>query len=107
MLVKASGANLATAEPRDFVPVDFADALAVIDDDRAGDAEVDALFTAIAQREGRRPSVEALLHVVAYEATDARVVAHSHPTSVNALPCDRESVVGGKRVSERVNLGGG
>lgn len=87
MLVKVSGANLATAEPGDFVPVDFAEALAVIDDERAGDAEVDALFSAIAQREGRRPSVEALLHVVAYEATGARVVAHSHPTSVNALLC--------------------
>src|SRR3546814_20127521 len=85
MLVKASGANLATAEPRDFVPVDFADALAVIDDDRAADAEVDALFTAIAHREGRRPSAEAPLHLVAPHAPDARVVAPSPPTRVPAL----------------------
>lgn len=87
MLVKASGAVLGTAGPDDFVHVDFAEALEVISDPHAGDAEVDELFSAIAAREGRRPSVEALLHVVAYEATTAQVIAHSHPTSVNALLC--------------------
>jgi rhamnose utilization protein RhaD (predicted bifunctional aldolase and dehydrogenase) len=87
MLVKASGAVLGDARPDDFVRVDLAAALALIGDDAAGDAEVDALFGEIAAREGRRPSVEALLHVVLYEATDARVIAHSHPTAVNALLC--------------------
>ncbi|MEV8268680.1 class II aldolase/adducin family protein [Microbacterium sp. NPDC076911] len=58
---------------------------------REGDAEVDALFSEIAAREGRRPSVEALLHVVIYEATGAQVVAHSHPTSVNALLCSQRA----------------
>lgn len=87
MLVKASGAVLAEAEPGDFVRVDLAEALTLIADEGAGDAEVDAHFGEIAAREGRRPSVEALLHVVLYEATDARVIAHSHPTAVNALLC--------------------
>ncbi|MCD1269919.1 class II aldolase [Microbacterium sp. MEC084] len=87
MLVKASGAVLGEAEPGDFVRVDLAAALALIGDDDAGDAEVDAFFGEVAAREGRRPSVEALLHVVLYEATDARVIAHSHPTAVNALLC--------------------
>jgi rhamnose utilization protein RhaD (predicted bifunctional aldolase and dehydrogenase) len=87
MLVKASGAVLGDARPEDFVRVDLAAALALIGDDAAGDAEVDAFFGEIAAREGRRPSVEALLHVVLYEATDARVIAHSHPTAVNALLC--------------------
>lgn len=87
MLVKASGATLGAALPGDFVRLDLAAALALISDDAAGDAEVDALFSAVAVAEGRRPSVEALLHVVVYEATDAAVIAHSHPTSVNALLC--------------------
>lgn len=87
MLVKASGAVLGEATPDDFVRVDLAAASALIEDDDAGDAEVDAFFTEIAEREGRRPSVEALLHVVLYEATEARVIAHSHPTAVNALLC--------------------
>lgn len=87
MLVKASGAVLGDAQPDDFVRIDLAEAVALIADDSAGDAAVDAFFSEIAAREGRRPSVEALLHVVLYEATAARVIAHSHPTSVNALLC--------------------
>jgi rhamnose utilization protein RhaD (predicted bifunctional aldolase and dehydrogenase) len=89
MLVKASGAELGAAEPGDFVRVDLAEALALIADDAAGDDEVAAYFDAVAAREGRRPSVEALLHVVIYEATAARVIAHSHPTWVNALLCSQ------------------
>ncbi|MFT4219412.1 MAG: class II aldolase/adducin family protein [Microbacterium sp.] len=91
MLVKASGVVLQHAEPGDFVRLPLTDAVALIADDEAGDAEVDAFFSAIARAEGRRPSVEALLHVVLYEATEARVVAHSHPTSVNALLCSQSA----------------
>lgn len=87
MLVKASGAVLAEAEPRDFVRMDLAAATELIADETAGDADVDAFFSDIAGREGRRPSVEALLHVVLYETTDASVIAHSHPTAVNAILC--------------------
>ena len=31
------------------------------------------------------PSVEAILHAVLYEDTDAQVIAHTHPTAINAL----------------------
>lgn len=89
MLVKASGVVLGDARPEDFVRVELDAALALIGDESAGDAEVAALFASVAAREGRRPSVEALLHVVLYEATAARVIAHSHPTSVNALLCSQ------------------
>lgn len=91
MLVKASGATLATAEPDDFVRLELPAALALIDDPRAGDDEVDALFSQVAALEGRRPSVEALLHVVIYAATDARVIAHSHPTNVTAILCSQSA----------------
>ena len=87
MRVKASGAVLAEAEPGDFVAVDLEAASALISDPDAGDVEVEAFFSSISAAEGRRPSVEALLHVVIYEATDATVIAHSHPTAVNALLC--------------------
>lgn len=87
MLVKASGAVLARATPDDFVRVELADADALVADPEAGDREVDLFFSAVAQREGRRPSVEALLHAVLYAETDATVIAHSHPTAVNALLC--------------------
>jgi rhamnose utilization protein RhaD (predicted bifunctional aldolase and dehydrogenase) len=108
MLVKASGAVLGDAEPGDFVRMPLAEASALIDDPGAGDAEVDAFFSAIAEAEGRRPSVEALLHVVVYEATAARVIAHSHPTHVNALLCsDRAEllVAGGLFPDQIVVLG--
>lgn len=87
MLVKASGAVLGDAGPQDFVRMNLAAALNLIADETAGEAEVDDFFSGIAAREGRRPSVEALLHVVLYEATDASVIAHSHPTAVNAILC--------------------
>lgn len=91
MLVKASGAVLGEATPDDFVRVDLADATALISDDAAGDADVETFFAGITAREGRRPSVEALLHVVLYEASPARVIAHSHPTAVNALLCSERA----------------
>ncbi|MER3386564.1 MAG: class II aldolase/adducin family protein [Microcella pacifica] len=91
MLIKASGATLASAEPDDFVRLELSAALALLDDPQAGDAEVDALFSHVTTHEGRRPSVESLLHVVLYEATDAQVIAHSHPTSVTALLCSQSA----------------
>lgn len=89
MLVKASGAMLATARPEDFVRVELAEALDLIADDSATAADVDEYFDRIAAHQGRRPSVEALLHAVLYEQTPARVIAHSHPTAVNALLCSQ------------------
>jgi len=91
MRVKASGAVLADARPGDFVRVPLAPALALVSDPDAGDAEVDVFFTEVAAAEGRRPSVEALLHAVVYARTDAGVVAHSHPTAVNALLCSAKA----------------
>lgn len=89
LLVKASGAVLGSAQPEDFVPVGLGEALALIEDDGATAADVGRYFDRIAASEGRRPSVEALLHVVLYEQTPARVIAHSHPTAVNALLCSQ------------------
>lgn len=108
MLVKASGAVLRDAVPEDFVRVELAQALALISDEAAGDAEVAHFFDTVAAREGRRPSVEALLHVVLYEATDAQIIAHSHPTSVNALLCSQSPellVAGGLFPDQIVVLG--
>lgn len=90
MLVKASGAMLATARPEDFVRVDLAEALDLIDDDAVTGADIDGYFDRVAEQQGRRPSVEALLHVVLYDQTPARVIAHSHPTAVNGILCSAQ-----------------
>lgn len=108
MLVKATGAVLADATPDDFVRVRLAEAMSLIMDDGVGDDEIAGYFAEIAAREGRRPSVEALLHVVVYEATDARVIAHSHPSWVNALLCSQHPellVAGGLFPDQIVVLG--
>lgn len=102
MLVKASGASMAVAEPADFVAVRLADVLALVDaaeperddDDQdeaaataaAGDEAVRALFAA-ASTGGRRPSVEALLHAVCLDLPGVEAVGHTHPIAVNALLC--------------------
>ncbi|QYM65035.1 class II aldolase/adducin family protein [Microbacterium sp. Se5.02b] len=87
MLVKASGAVLGSAQPEDFVRIALDEALRLIDDEHTGGADIDRWFDRIAAEQGRRPSVEALLHAVLYDQTPARVIAHSHPTAVNALLC--------------------
>src|SRR5215203_2688197 len=61
MLVKASGASLATASAADFLEVDPAFLLALVDDPGADDETVAVAFAQIEQRTGRRPSVEAML----------------------------------------------
>ncbi|MEO8688992.1 MAG: class II aldolase/adducin family protein [Solirubrobacteraceae bacterium] len=87
MLVKASGATLATAAAADFVEVETAPLIALLDDAAADDAAVAEAFAAAAARTGRRPSVEAMLHAVCLERGGARVVGHTHPVPVLALLC--------------------
>lgn len=50
--VKASGVEMGRASPDGFVEVALAELLALIDDPKAGDAEVAATFDAIALRSG-------------------------------------------------------
>ena len=87
MLVKASGASLGTATAEDFVEVDPAALLRLLDDPAADDATVAQAFAAIETRTGRRPSVEAMLHAVCLEVGGAAAVGHTHPVPVLAILC--------------------
>jgi rhamnose utilization protein RhaD (predicted bifunctional aldolase and dehydrogenase) len=91
MLVKASGASLATATAADFVALETAPLLALLDDPAAGDAAVAEAFAAVEARTGRRPSVEAMLHAVCLEHGGANAVGHTHPVPVLALLCSRHA----------------
>ncbi|MGD8166618.1 class II aldolase/adducin family protein [Herbiconiux sp. P16] len=98
MLVKASGASMAIAVPGDFVEMDTAEVLRLVDaptplddetsaaNDDHDDEAVRALFAAAATG-GRRPSVEALLHAVCLDLPGVEAVGHTHPVPVNALLC--------------------
>jgi rhamnose utilization protein RhaD (predicted bifunctional aldolase and dehydrogenase) len=87
MLVKASGASLATATAEDFVALETAPLLALLEDPAADDAAVAEAFAAVEARTGRRPSVEAMLHAVCLERGGAEAVGHTHPVPVLALLC--------------------
>jgi len=87
MLVKASGASLGSATPDDFVDVEPAALLALLDDPAADDATVARAFAEVEARTGRRPSVEAMLHAVCLELGGARAVGHTHPVPVLAILC--------------------
>ncbi|MBM3669655.1 MAG: class II aldolase/adducin family protein [Actinobacteria bacterium] len=89
MWIKASGCSLATLGDDDVLLVDRAPIRALLDDPTADDAAVTAAYAScvIEGQSGRRPSVEALLHGVLYDTTDAACILHTHPIAVNRLLC--------------------
>lgn len=87
MLVKASGASLVSATDADFLDVDPAALLALLDNQLADDTTVARAFAEIEARTGRRPSVEAMLHAVCLELGGAGAVGHTHPVPVLAILC--------------------
>jgi rhamnose utilization protein RhaD (predicted bifunctional aldolase and dehydrogenase) len=87
MLVKASGASLGAVTEADFVELEIAPLTALLADPAADDASVARAFATVEERTGRRPSVEAMLHAVCLERTDAGAVGHTHPVPVLALLC--------------------
>ena len=96
LAVKATGRSLRHASAEHFVVVSLRRLSDIVDDPKAGDADVARYFDEIETEQGMRPSVEALLHVVCVVDAGAATVAHTHPESVNALLCsDRADVLAG------------
>jgi rhamnose utilization protein RhaD (predicted bifunctional aldolase and dehydrogenase) len=88
LLVKASGASLRDATASSFLEVRIDPLLALLDDAPDTEAEQNEALAACANGAGTsRPSVETPLHAVAVRHGGAKVVAHTHPTAVNALLC--------------------
>ncbi len=88
VLVKASGTSLRNATPESFVEAQVDALLALVDEAPADEAaQNDALAACCVDPGALRPSVEAPLHAVCVRYGAARVVAHTHPTAVNALLC--------------------
>jgi rhamnose utilization protein RhaD (predicted bifunctional aldolase and dehydrogenase) len=96
LAVKATGRSLANASAEDFVVVSLRRLSDIVNDPHGGDAEVARYFDEVEIKQGKRPSVETLLHVVCVVDAGATTVAHTHPESVNALLCsDRAEVLAG------------
>ncbi|WP_417504569.1 class II aldolase/adducin family protein [Microbacterium sp.] len=91
MRVKASGVQMGTADADDMVAVSIVELLRLIDDPRAGDADVARFFDRVQAAAGRRPSVEALLHAVCLDRAGIEIVGHAHPTAILALLCSSDA----------------
>jgi rhamnose utilization protein RhaD (predicted bifunctional aldolase and dehydrogenase)/NAD(P)-dependent dehydrogenase (short-subunit alcohol dehydrogenase family) len=93
LLVKASGYPLATIGPEGIVELDRGALQALLQSTLSTDpAQREEQFKAavlgarVEPREGRRPSVEAVLH----HLIPSRFVVHTHPTLVNIFGCSRD-----------------
>ncbi len=91
MLVKATGASMATASADDFVEVDLAQFDALINDPDAGDDDVKDVFARATVWGTGRPSVESLLHAVCQRLPGVTVAGHTHPIAVNGLLCSGQA----------------
>jgi rhamnose utilization protein RhaD (predicted bifunctional aldolase and dehydrogenase) len=103
LVVKASGASLRRARPEDFVELDTAAALAVLDTARDDDELARGLLEARTAG-GARPSIEAALHAIFIDEAGAAFAGHTHPVAVNQVLCsDRaEAIVAGALFPDQV-----
>ena len=99
LYVKGSGCSLSTIREENFVAMDLAKLLEILDKEYpAEDREREAMFLTDVSKaklpgeENKRPSVEALLHALFPQ----RYVLHLHPALVNGLTCglDGEKIAG-------------
>lgn len=92
MLVKASGSVMGAAAPGDFVEVETSPLLELVGSSETDDALVDQVMLAARRdRDGPRPSMEALLHAICLRQPGVDVVAHTHPVAVNAILCSDQA----------------
>ncbi len=89
--VKASGSSMVNIDAGGFVKVSISKVIPLLDDLEAGDAEVQAAFqdAMIDAPEGKRPSVEAILHAILLQVPEFAFVGHTHPTYTNMILCSR------------------
>jgi rhamnose utilization protein RhaD (predicted bifunctional aldolase and dehydrogenase) len=93
MLIKASGCSMGSLVDDDLLTVDRSVILSLVDRDETSDAEVAQAYreSVVASTPTRRmPSVEAILHAILYEDTGAKVIAHTHPTAIDAILCSAQ-----------------
>ena len=101
MYIKGSGTALATIKPEEFVAMDRQKLASMwdkvypeADDAREAEALADLMAAKLPGQEGKRPSVETLLHALFPQ----RYVLHLHPAAINGLTC----AVDGKAWAEKL-----
>ena len=101
MYVKGSGTTLATITREQFVKMDLTKLSAMLekdypDDDKSRESEAlkDMMAAKLPGEEGKRPSVEAVLHAIFPQ----KFVLHTHPAIVNGLTCGKNGAEACQRV---------
>lgn len=86
IVVKASGANMASSTAEDFVIAEIAPLFDLITSPHSTQAQLTSVLDA-GEHDGkrRRGSIETLIHVAVQVIKPVEFVAHSHPTSVVSL----------------------
>lgn len=87
MLIKASGRSMETMTEQDLLLVDRTRIMTLLASDTDSDERIAAVYRDSVLSTTGTPSVEAILHAVIYDLTDAQVVAHTHPVAINAILC--------------------
>ena len=114
MSIKASGCSMSSMSVQDFVDVRISTLTTLLastpTDEGTRDDHTRSIYEASKIKSTTRtPSVEAILHATLYETTEATVIAHTHPTAVNALGCSQQSqlLVEGMLFPDAIVLMGG
>lgn len=92
--VKASGAEMRTADASSFTRMSFRKVLAFLDGGQASDSDVKkALFDAKLDSDTnpKKPSVETFIHAIALTLGKAEFIGHTHPVAVNAVLCSAKA----------------
>ena len=85
LVVKASGANMASATAADFVTVDIAPLAELLQEGTTQEQVTAALDAGVVDGIRRRGSIEALVHVAVQTVAPTRFIGHTHPTAVLGL----------------------
>lgn len=92
--VKASGAELRTADASSFTRISFQKILTFLDNDSVSDDEVRQVLSDAkldTATNPKKPSVETFIHAIALTLGGASFVGHTHPTAVNAILCSNKA----------------
>jgi rhamnose utilization protein RhaD (predicted bifunctional aldolase and dehydrogenase) len=109
-LVKASGCELGSAGPAQFVRVRLDAVLDMLDAGDLDDAEIERRLAdaRVHAPDGVQPSVETVVHAVCLGLDGVDFVGHTHPTAINAFTCSQafEEALGGRLFPDEIVLCG-
>lgn len=108
--VKASGVELRTAGPDNFVHINFEPILDMLDGPDLDDAGVKQILSKakVDPTAAGHPSVETPVHAVCLQLEGVNFVGHTHPTAINILTCSAafETAVSGRIFPDEIVLCG-